>query len=417
MTGIKKIRTTETPKLLNLSLALMSALALSACDNDKLGIDDIFDDIVNPDLDGDGFSANEGDCDDENAAVNPDALEVCDGLDNDCNTKIDDGMLSWEWEGSEAKWRVGEGVATLVIEQDSRGWDGMDMMADGLVDERRIVQFDGSGKILTDEIDRNLDGEIDLKKQYTYTGGGLLRDIETDINADGSIEKKESFNYLGDVLLDKTIDLEADGQIDSIERWNRNEEGQLTSITLDDNADGEIDSGTWFHYDESGLLISEVTRENGEQTGSKLYAYSDTGSLLYIDIDSEDDDDNSIDNRRFESEDIENQLKVIEIDKDLDGEIDEIHTEHYDQEGRLRKIDKDYDLDQAPDHMFSLIYGDHGLVVMGSEDLLNGDEEGFEVSHIRSNKWESIRTISTGMFEAMIQRNLSFECESTPEEE
>ncbi|MEL6342635.1 MAG: putative metal-binding motif-containing protein [Myxococcota bacterium] len=40
------------------------------------------------DADGDGFTADE-DCDDANAAVNPDAAEVCDGLDNDCDTEID----------------------------------------------------------------------------------------------------------------------------------------------------------------------------------------------------------------------------------------------------------------------------------------------------------------------------------------
>ena len=390
---------------------------MTACDNDKLGIGDILDEVVNPDLDGDGFSEVEGDCDDQNPSINPDALEVCDGLDNDCDTKIDNGMLSWTWTDSEAKWRVGDGVESLIIEQDSRGWDGMDMMADGLIDDRRIIYFDGNGKMMTEEFDRNLDGEIDLKKSYIYTGGGLIRDINTDQNADGSIEIKVSHVYAAGHLIEKNTDLLADGEIDRIERWNRDADGRLLSMTLDEDADGEIDSGTWFHYDDAGMLISEVSREDGVQTGSKLYAYNDTGTLLYIDIDSENDNDNSIDNRRFESEDIENQLKVIEIDKDLDGEIDEIHTEFYDQEGRLRRIEKDYDLDQESDHTFKLTYGDDGLVAMSNEDLLNGDEEGFEVSHIRGNKWESIRTISTEMFDAMIQQNLSFECETQPNNE
>ena len=42
------------------------------------------------DTDGDGYLDGD-DCDDDNAAVNPGALEVCDGLDNDCNDEIDDG--------------------------------------------------------------------------------------------------------------------------------------------------------------------------------------------------------------------------------------------------------------------------------------------------------------------------------------
>ena len=42
------------------------------------------------DNDGDGFSENQGDCNDNNAAINPNALENCDGIDNNCNGSIDE---------------------------------------------------------------------------------------------------------------------------------------------------------------------------------------------------------------------------------------------------------------------------------------------------------------------------------------
>ncbi|MED5371986.1 MAG: putative metal-binding motif-containing protein [Myxococcota bacterium] len=55
------------------------------------------------DQDGDGYGAGEcvppntagsvqvgGDCDDDNAEVNPGATEICDGLDNDCSGSVDD---------------------------------------------------------------------------------------------------------------------------------------------------------------------------------------------------------------------------------------------------------------------------------------------------------------------------------------
>ncbi len=52
--------------------------------------------IVPPiDADGDGFNVDV-DCDDTNAAINPDAAEVCDGVDNDCDSLVDDEDASIE---------------------------------------------------------------------------------------------------------------------------------------------------------------------------------------------------------------------------------------------------------------------------------------------------------------------------------
>ncbi|MCB9686611.1 MAG: putative metal-binding motif-containing protein [Alphaproteobacteria bacterium] len=65
------------------------------------------------DLDGDGFgdtgaptlscdpvpqaSLVDGDCDDTSPLVSPAAIEVCDGIDNDCDTYIDDGAVITDW--------------------------------------------------------------------------------------------------------------------------------------------------------------------------------------------------------------------------------------------------------------------------------------------------------------------------------
>ena len=49
---------------------------------------------LNVDDDGDGYTENQGDCDDTDAYVNPAATELEDGIDNDCDGEIDEGNIS-----------------------------------------------------------------------------------------------------------------------------------------------------------------------------------------------------------------------------------------------------------------------------------------------------------------------------------
>lgn len=48
------------------------------------------------DYDGDGYTISEGDCADDNPAINPWAIEVYDGVDNDCDGFVDEGAVEIE---------------------------------------------------------------------------------------------------------------------------------------------------------------------------------------------------------------------------------------------------------------------------------------------------------------------------------
>ena len=78
-------------------------------DEDALDAEDWY-----PDEDGDGYGdssataetscmevsglvSNGSDCDDDDADISPDATEICDGVDNDCNDEIDDAEDATTW--------------------------------------------------------------------------------------------------------------------------------------------------------------------------------------------------------------------------------------------------------------------------------------------------------------------------------
>lgn len=73
-------------------VAIEFTLTTEVCD----GIDNDCDTQIDEgfDVDGDGFTSCGGDCDDNNNAIFPGAPELCDGLDNDCDTDIDEGVTT-----------------------------------------------------------------------------------------------------------------------------------------------------------------------------------------------------------------------------------------------------------------------------------------------------------------------------------
>jgi hypothetical protein len=121
---------------------------------------------VATDADCDGFTAlglpwpySDDDCDDSDASINPDADELCDGIDNDCDDSIDEDAVD---------------MATFYLDSDGDGYGDDDAAVmecsapDGYVDvggdcndsNRRVnpgVVYDRPG----DGLDNDCDGEID----------------------------------------------------------------------------------------------------------------------------------------------------------------------------------------------------------------------------------------------------------------
>ena len=153
------------------SMRLMPALVLLVgCPGDKpTDLVDTGAALLVEDADGDGYDADE-DCDDNNSVVSPAAEEICDGVDNNCDGQIDEGVTS-EWyadtdddgfgDPDSTTWSCSppEGYAatgTDCNDADSESYpgapercDGVDNNCDGQIDENVTTVFyadtDGDG--------------------------------------------------------------------------------------------------------------------------------------------------------------------------------------------------------------------------------------------------------------------------------
>ncbi len=127
------------------------------------------DEVVLEDADGDGYFGDE-DCDDQNAQIHAGVEEICDGIDNNCNGEIDEGVLT-----------------TFYIDEDGDGFGDPDISGEycsrpeGYVpsasdcDDTNPEVFVGNNESC-DGIDNNCNDEIDEGVGNVYF---------TDLDGDG----------------------------------------------------------------------------------------------------------------------------------------------------------------------------------------------------------------------------------------
>lgn len=211
------------------------------------------------DADGDGFFDFE-DCDDTDASINPAAPEIMgDGIDNNCDGLID-STYSWGGNGPMGVDADGDGFPDFIDCDDNDPainpaaveiiGDGIDNNCDGIIDSTYTwggpggswVDADGDGffdfedcndndasinpaapEIMGDGIDNNCDGLID--STYSWGGNGPMG-----IDADGDgfpdfmdcDDNDPTINPAAPEIMGDGIDNNCDGLIDSTYNWNGN---------------------------------------------------------------------------------------------------------------------------------------------------------------------------------------------------
>lgn len=157
--------------------------------------------VDDADSDGDGFSVGAGDCDDSDPLINPGETEVCDGVDNNCDGSIDEGV-----------------TITFFIDEDGDGYgDPSDpgVQACGNpggfsennadCDDTDFSVNPGMTEIIGDGIDNNCNGIVD-EGAIDSDGDGFTSDVDCD-DSDASINP-------GATEFCDGVDNDCNGQID-----------------------------------------------------------------------------------------------------------------------------------------------------------------------------------------------------------
>ena len=100
------------------------------------------------DDDGDGFTENQNDCDDNDPTVSPSAPEVENGIDDNCNGTIDEGTNAYDDDGDGFSENDGDcNDTTIAINPDAVKFAAMESMT--IVMEIKRTELRGLCNVLS----------------------------------------------------------------------------------------------------------------------------------------------------------------------------------------------------------------------------------------------------------------------------
>ncbi|MHA6281030.1 GEVED domain-containing protein, partial [Salinimicrobium sp. CAU 1759] len=128
-------------------------------DEDDYGVDDIATNIEACENPGAGYASQAGDCNDNDPAINPGATEVCDGVDNNCDGNIDEGLTTSTWYADSDGDLYGIDDPATNIEACENPGAGYASQAGDCNDNDPAIN-PGATEVC-DGVDNNCDGNID----------------------------------------------------------------------------------------------------------------------------------------------------------------------------------------------------------------------------------------------------------------
>ena len=206
------------------STAFQAALGGQSCpegqvvtefaNNGSLVCDPAVTDSDDIDLDGDGYTPNEGDCNEVFSAVNPGAVEVDNDIDDDCDGQVDEGVGDQDGDGYTGN--AGDCNDHNPLRHPGRPeiWNGVDEDCDSQVDEGISSCNDGNANT------------------YDMWDIGVVSScVHTDLTSTADVDQDAYSGVTGDCN-----DFRATVNPNAAEALNG----------VDDDCDAQVDEGTWF---------------------------------------------------------------------------------------------------------------------------------------------------------------------------
>ncbi len=169
-----------------------------------------------------GYVTNNLDCNDGNPAINPLAIEVCDGVDNNCNGTADEGLLSTYYADGDGD-GYGAGAAILACTQpantsttDNDCDDNNNAVNPGALEVCNGIDDDCDGTaddgltFLTYYVDADVDGFGDA----SATGVSSCNPIAGSVTNNGDCNDANNAIYPGATEICNSIDDDCDGSTD-----------------------------------------------------------------------------------------------------------------------------------------------------------------------------------------------------------
>jgi len=227
-----------------ISMSALLVLALPSCV--YLGPEDL---AAHTDADGDGFSQPE-DCDDGHAGVHPGAPEVCDGVDEDCDGEIDEGLLpDADGDGYGDDDRAGEACYVGWISEggdcddtNADAWPGNAERCDGIDNgcargwtaesERGAVTWEGATGIADWSADFAA-GSVGVPAAITLEDGGTLTICAGTYNVYLTGGPLTDLSIVGVAIGDELPSLYGAGAAGAVIRAYGNDTGRLSISNLE----------------------------------------------------------------------------------------------------------------------------------------------------------------------------------------